>query len=305
MINDLIFISYILAVIIGGISIFSSIIVYMYYRKKWLFSFILTLASFYAIIFFYTGFHFFYQYSEKPIAEMNSVFIVTLAYLTGLLIFFLFRTLDIIFIKIKNLKNLIIQIILLFLYFFLITLDLILFRKLVLFGILILLVTALTVGTIRVWLNRKLFKTDSLLRIVPCLFLSFMIFTPLEILEYIFRQHDLFKQSDFPVGAVSLSLYTLVFGSFNLIFNIKQLLINSAERTFAPISEKYRHYGISKREIQVINLMKEGLSNKEIADKLTVSIRTVDKHLYNIYNKCQVNNRVELIQVLNSNNIDK
>ncbi len=50
---------------------------------------------------------------------------------------------------------------------------------------------------------------------------------------------------------------------------------------------------LTKREIEVLSLIAQGFSSKEAAEQLFVSKRTVDFHLANIYDKLQVNNRVQ------------
>lgn len=52
---------------------------------------------------------------------------------------------------------------------------------------------------------------------------------------------------------------------------------------------------LSRREKEVITLLLQGKSNKQIALSLDVSERTIEFHLKNIYAKSQVNSRVELI----------
>ncbi|MHB1001516.1 MAG: helix-turn-helix domain-containing protein [Armatimonadota bacterium] len=52
---------------------------------------------------------------------------------------------------------------------------------------------------------------------------------------------------------------------------------------------------LTKREVEVLGLVVEGRSSKEVADKLFVSKRTVDFHLANIYEKLQVTNRVQAL----------
>ncbi len=54
-------------------------------------------------------------------------------------------------------------------------------------------------------------------------------------------------------------------------------------------------YHLSRREIEVVELVFLGLKNAEIAQKLFVSEVTVKKHLQNIYEKAGVNNRTSLI----------
>jgi NarL family two-component system response regulator LiaR len=51
--------------------------------------------------------------------------------------------------------------------------------------------------------------------------------------------------------------------------------------------------GISKRELEVLSLMANGLSNEEIADKLFVSLNTVKTHISNIYLKLDVKRRTQ------------
>ena len=52
---------------------------------------------------------------------------------------------------------------------------------------------------------------------------------------------------------------------------------------------------LSKREKEVVRLLLQGKSNKQIALSLDISVRTVEFHLKNIYTKLQVSSRIELI----------
>ncbi|MBE8162573.1 MAG: response regulator transcription factor [Bdellovibrionaceae bacterium] len=53
--------------------------------------------------------------------------------------------------------------------------------------------------------------------------------------------------------------------------------------------------GLSPRESEVGELVTQGLSNKEIADRLFVTEKTIKFHLTNIYKKMQVKSRSQLI----------
>ena len=57
---------------------------------------------------------------------------------------------------------------------------------------------------------------------------------------------------------------------------------------------------LSEREIEVINQIKDGLSSKEIADKLNISVKTVEVHRHNILKKLKVKNTASLINFINS-----
>lgn len=52
---------------------------------------------------------------------------------------------------------------------------------------------------------------------------------------------------------------------------------------------------LSDREMEVLKLAAKGLSNQDIAEKLCLSIRTVQGHLGHIFNKLQVGSRTEAV----------
>ena len=54
---------------------------------------------------------------------------------------------------------------------------------------------------------------------------------------------------------------------------------------------------LSNRELDIINLLAQRLSNKEIADKLFISTATVKRHTINIYQKLGVNKRREAVEM--------
>ena len=52
---------------------------------------------------------------------------------------------------------------------------------------------------------------------------------------------------------------------------------------------------LSERELEIIELVAQGLTNQEIAAALTISKRTVDNHVSNIFTKTGAKNRVALL----------
>ena len=52
---------------------------------------------------------------------------------------------------------------------------------------------------------------------------------------------------------------------------------------------------LSSRELEIIGLVAEGLTNQEIAAQLTISKRTVDNHVSNVFTKTGSKNRVALL----------
>jgi len=61
--------------------------------------------------------------------------------------------------------------------------------------------------------------------------------------------------------------------------------------------EPERRARLTKREIEVLNLVAQSLSNQEVANALLIKKNTVDRYLANIYNKLQVNNRVQAFRM--------
>ncbi len=55
--------------------------------------------------------------------------------------------------------------------------------------------------------------------------------------------------------------------------------------------------GLTPREAEVLALLSEGLSNKEIADKVSISYDTVRAHLRNIYEKLHVRGRTDAVRL--------
>ena len=77
-----------------------------------------------------------------------------------------------------------------------------------------------------------------------------------------------------------------------LVMNIlgNQHQKKSAEPSIIP-------YQLTKRELQVLKLLAEGVTNKEIAYDLNLSTRAVDAHRRNIMEKLSVSNTAQLIRV--------
>lgn len=60
---------------------------------------------------------------------------------------------------------------------------------------------------------------------------------------------------------------------------------------------------VTPREVEIINLISQGLNTKEMADKLSITPKTIEVHKHNIYNKLNVKNAPDLIRFLNANSV--
>ncbi len=76
--------------------------------------------------------------------------------------------------------------------------------------------------------------------------------------------------------------------------SIARKVLNRFAISAKPKEEKPEE-PLTERELEVLKLATRGMSNQEIADKLYLSLRTVDAHLSHIFNKLQVGSRTEAV----------
>jgi two-component system response regulator NreC len=60
--------------------------------------------------------------------------------------------------------------------------------------------------------------------------------------------------------------------------------------------ERASYDGLTTREQEVLKMIAEGQMNKEIAEKLSISVRTVERHRENIMSKLNLHSRAELVR---------
>ncbi|MBU7578603.1 MAG: response regulator transcription factor [Flavihumibacter sp.] len=78
--------------------------------------------------------------------------------------------------------------------------------------------------------------------------------------------------------------------------------IRTAEASKPKRSDQQPDCNLTPREIELLELLKDGLGYKQIGASLEISEGTVRKHLENIYRKLQVNNKVSAINAAMRNN---
>lgn len=62
-------------------------------------------------------------------------------------------------------------------------------------------------------------------------------------------------------------------------------------------------FGLTERELEVLNYLMQGFTNREIADKLTVTHHTVKAHVASIIRKLDAKNRLDVAMIAQTHGI--
>ena len=71
----------------------------------------------------------------------------------------------------------------------------------------------------------------------------------------------------------------------------------AATQPFALNEQRLKDLGITRRELEILELIAQGLSNREIADKLFVSENTVKTHSSRLFDKLSARRRTQAVQI--------
>ena len=82
----------------------------------------------------------------------------------------------------------------------------------------------------------------------------------------------------------------------------KEVYVNRNEN-FVLDTSLIAQLELSKRELEILNLLAQGHSNQEIAAKLFVSVSTVKTHIQNLFEKLDVKRRIQAIEKARSLNL--
>ena len=77
---------------------------------------------------------------------------------------------------------------------------------------------------------------------------------------------------------------------------VKEVLVPSSQ-PFALNEGRLKDLGITKRELEILELMANGMSNREIAEKLFVSENTVKTHSSHLFDKLGAKRRTQAVQI--------
>lgn len=80
------------------------------------------------------------------------------------------------------------------------------------------------------------------------------------------------------------------------ILVVKEIPVPSPQ-AFALNEDRLKDLGITKRELEILALIAQGMSNREIAEKLFVSENTVKTHSSRLFDKLSAKRRTQAVQI--------
>lgn len=108
---------------------------------------------------------------------------------------------------------------------------------------------------------------------------------------------DGYVLKDSPKDELVKAIKSVAGGGKYFAAEVSQLMVASYVTKAGDFTEKKKKSsGLTNREIEIIRLLSDGLSNQKIADELDISHRTVDTHRTNIMQKVKVKNVAELVK---------
>lgn len=92
-----------------------------------------------------------------------------------------------------------------------------------------------------------------------------------------------------------------IISSVNEVLNggapINSSIANKVLKMFRDFIPEHNDYRLSDRELEILKLLSEGLSKKQISEKIFISHHTVDSHIRHIYEKLEVHSSCEAVAI--------
>lgn len=113
-----------------------------------------------------------------------------------------------------------------------------------------------------------------------------------------------FLLKDSSIEVVVESIHSVIKSGHYFNDHISQIMIKKIVNNRNVVPD-FTKASLSEREIEVVKLICKELTNKEIADKLCISVRTVDGHRENILKKIHAKNSIGLVMYAFNNGLLK
>lgn len=146
-------------------------------------------------------------------------------------------------------------------------------------------------SVITLWVKLKNVPNEQSRAVCLAFNITSLCMVPLVVLSFIFDG----------VRAFSYPSYILVFSIVMLVYFFIRFKLDSKRNNKGGMDLKsFEKFKVTDRESAVIKLVCDGLTNKEIASELNISVNTVNNHVANIFEKTGARSRVDLLNMIKS-----
>lgn len=122
----------------------------------------------------------------------------------------------------------------------------------------------------------------------------FLLFVPVYLIfHYGFEQ----EYQQFPIGFLLYIAFSLL--AIHKIYDDLQRL-SLVNKKIEPHQQHFKNFGLTEREEEIARLLVRGITYQNISEQLYIALPTVKTHASNIYKKCNVKTRHELVFILTS-----
>jgi DNA-binding CsgD family transcriptional regulator len=131
-------------------------------------------------------------------------------------------------------------------------------------------------------------------RVLVSFFVLSIVLLPFTLYKYIYQTPFLPYHIENPLSLLCVTVLSIVFAF--IFFNKPPFLEKGG------LSDYFKkRYSLTDREQEIIAGVLQGLSNSQISEKMFISTRTVESHLYNIFQKTAIKSRVQLVNLILTN----
>jgi DNA-binding CsgD family transcriptional regulator len=142
------------------------------------------------------------------------------------------------------------------------------------------------------------------LRRALTIFLSLSaVFFPLMLIDAVMGYVPLLSLFKF-MENMAQPLYFLLLNCLTIVFGVRYLNRPAFLEKDRLTPYFLSTFGVTEREREIIGLLLDGTGTKQIGEKLFISPKTAENHVYNIYQKLGVRNRVQMFQLIKTNALD-
>jgi DNA-binding NarL/FixJ family response regulator len=125
---------------------------------------------------------------------------------------------------------------------------------------------------------------------------------PFSINELLAKIESIIKYQELTNEIVIKNIGEEIFNYLKFKSNLNQEAENIENNNidFDLVGKMYLEYGITQKELEIINLLKKGFEYKEIASFLKISINTVRTYIKRIFKKCNVRSSREVLNLIDN-----